>query len=141
MAINFGEEKLVCMMVLDDSFARRVSCTAGSAFWRGFILENRTTHRITAQMRFKYESGVRSWSEIDPSEQREREAEIARLRCGLEDVLKTALLAFGVEAAEAEDAIQCFYPPDDQGDPMKTLVWLEQQDLVEITVERDWTKP
>ena len=60
MAVNFGEEKLVCLMVLDDSFARKLSCTAGPAFCRAFILENRTTHRITALMRFKYEDGTRN---------------------------------------------------------------------------------
>lgn len=137
MAVNFGEEKLVCLMVLDDSFAHKLSCTAGPAFWRGFILENRTTHRIRALMRFKYENEERSWFETNPSEEREREAEIARLRCGIEDVLKIGLAVWGFETAEIETAIHCFYPPDDQGDPLKTFIWLEQQGLIEFTVERD----
>jgi len=50
----------------------------------------------------------------------------------MEDVIKMALLAFGVKAAGAEEAIHCFYPPDDQGDPLKMIVWLEQQGLIEI---------
>lgn len=136
MSFNLNEEKMLCLMVLDDSLAKRLSEKAGHAYWRAFILENRTTHRVYAQYRFRYEDDERSWFQIQPREQESLEVAIARLRCGLEDVIRTGLAVFGVEASMIENAIHCYYPPDDQGDPLKTIVWLEEQDLVEIKVER-----
>jgi len=136
MSFNLNQEKLLCLMVLDDALATRIDSTAGPAYWRAFILEDRETHQVYAQYRFKYEDGKRCWFELRPKNQSSVEAVTEYLRCAVEDVIRTGLEIFGVDTAEANEAIHCHYPPDDQGDPLKTIVWLEQQDLVEISVER-----
>lgn len=136
MPFDLNKEKLRCLIYLDDSLAGRLSCTAGSMYWCAFILENRTTHQVSAQFRFKYVGGEKNWFQIHPKEQTNPEAVIADLRCNLEGVIKIALQVFGVETEAIENAIRCYYPPDDEGDPSRTLLWLDQQDLVEIEVEK-----
>lgn len=135
MPFDLAKEKMRCLMVLDDVVAGRLSCKAGPAYWRAFITEDRTTHLVHAEFRFKYDDGERNWFRNQPKVQISPEAAIEKLRCEMEDIMKTSFEVFGIDAAATENAIQCYYPPDDGGDPMKTIIWLEQQDLVEVTVE------
>lgn len=136
MGFDLNKEKLRCVVVVDDEVAGKLCSHPGPAYYRGFILEDRETHRVFALYRFKYDDGERSWFRLDPKEQNGVEAMVEHLRCGVEDVLKLGLLVFGVDARLLENAITFHYPPDDEGDPMKTIVWLEGQDLAEITVEK-----
>lgn len=137
MPFDLTKEKMRCLMVLDDVVAGKLSCTAGPAYWRAFIMEDRTTHLVHAEFRFKYDSGKRDWFRNQPKEQTSPDAVTEELRCGLEDMMKKGFEVFGVDAEAAENAIRCYYPPDDGGDPAKTLIWLDQQDLVEITVGKN----
>jgi hypothetical protein len=137
MGFDLNKEKLRCLVVLDDDVASKLSCAAGPAYCRGFILENRETHEVFALYRFKYEDGERNWFRLIPKEQTSVEAAVEDLRLKIETVLNLAIMVFGVKEKAAKDAILSFYPPDDEGDPAKTIIWLEQQDLVEITVEKN----
>ena len=123
-------------MLLDDSFAQKLSVKAAPAFWRAFIVQNRKTGIISAKMRWNYIGKGRSWIEVEPSSQGNPEQMLEHLRCSLEDIIKTALIVFGVDQHDAENAIHCFYPPDDGGDPAKTIIWLEQHDLIEVRAEK-----
>jgi hypothetical protein len=136
MGFDLNKEKLRCLMELDDALAMRLSPLAGPAYWRGFIVENRETHLVSAMFRFNYVDGKRNWFKIKPKTQANQEAAMLKMRCGMEAVIKTALSVFGVESAVIDDAIRCHYPPDDEGDPFKTIIWLEQQDLIEFEVKR-----
>ena len=136
MPFDLNKEKMRCLMVLDDVVAGRLSCAAGPAYWRAFIMEDRATHLVRGEFRFKYDNGEKNWFQSQPKVQTSPGAEVEKLRCELEDILKKALEIFGLNAAAVENAIQCYYPPDDGGDPAKTLIWLEQQDLIEFTVEK-----
>ncbi len=136
MAFDLNKEKLRCFMVLDDDLAMKLVRTAGPAYWRGFIMEDRETHLITAVHRFSYADGAKSWFGIKVKEQIGPEEAIHGLCCALEDAIKIALSIFGVEPAVTEEAVYCFYPPDDEGEPTKTMIWLEQQGLVEIEINR-----
>jgi len=135
MPFDLAKEKMRCLMVLDDVVAGRLSCKAGPAYWRAFIMEDRTTHLVHAKFRFKYDNGKRDWCWKQPKVQTSPEAATEELRCVLEDIMKKGFGVFGIDKTAAENAIQCYYPPDDGGDPMKTLIWLDQQNLVDITVE------
>jgi hypothetical protein len=128
MSWLIDKEKLLCFLLVDDQYAQTLSYTAGSAFFRAFIVQDRETGLIKAKFRFKYASGDRNWFQIEPKEQNKDTA--TRLRCSLEDVLREGAVHFGLTLPL--DGVQCFYPPDDGGDPAKTVIWLEQQDLIEI---------
>lgn len=132
---NSNKERLLCMMVLDDDLAPALSPLAGPAFWRAFIVQNRKTGEVLVKFRFKYKNGERSWYAVTAKDKQNAEAEATRLRCGLEDVLRLALRAvpLDIDPERVDHAVQCFYPPDDEGDPGKTIIWLEQRDLIEIT--------
>lgn len=130
---NSNEEKLLCHMVLNDRYAKRVSPIAGKAFWRAFIVQNRATGQISAKMRWNYTTTGRSWIIITPGP--EIKDPLLHLRRNLENVLCTALERIGhINPSEAAKAIECFYPPDDGGDGMKTIQWLIEQDLIEVKV-------
>ena len=136
MPFDLNKEKIRCLVVLDDKVASKLCSRPGPAYFRGFILESRETHHVFALYRFKYEDGERNWFQLKPKEQNDVEVRVEELRCGVENVLKLGLEMFGVDERTAENAIQCYYPPDDGGDPAKTIIWMDQQDLVEITVEK-----
>jgi hypothetical protein len=123
-----NKEKLLCFVLLNDAIAQRLVPGAAPAYWRAFIVQNRETGQILARMRFKQPDGSRNWTEIVPTIQNDQT--LQDIRCKLEDVFRIATSVFGIYP---DNAIKCFYPPDDNGDPGKTLIWLEQRDLVEIT--------
>jgi hypothetical protein len=128
---NSNEERLLCMMLLDDGIAPRLSVRAGPAFWRCFIVQNRKTGIIYAKYRFRYKDPEEDrWYHIVPATQ-----DANTLQGTREKIEATYRLAVSIAGEAPENAIQCFYPPDDGGDHMKTIIWLEQQDLIEIKVE------
>lgn len=125
------KQKLLCHMLVNDKYAKILSPLAGGAFWRAFIVQDRVSGRVKAMFRFKYEDHS-NWFEMNPSDQGETQAVIAKLRCSLEDVLMQAVkIMLGMECVP-EDFIECFYPPDDGGDPQKTIQWLLERDLIEV---------
>ena len=142
MSFDLDKNKMRCFMVLDDSLGPRLSRNAAPAFWRAFILEDRTTHEIYAKMRFSYISGEKTWFQLRPNQNLPQDQLdltedqiVESLRCGLEDAIKLANSLMGIDPVTVEHAIKCFYPPDDQGDPVKTIIWLEEQNLIEIEVK------
>jgi hypothetical protein len=115
-------------MVLDDGVVQDVIVPgAKPAFWRAFIVQNRETGIVSCKYRFK-QIDATNWYEITPKEQNANTVKVLREK--VETVFRLASGAFG---ADPNKAIQCFYPPDDGGDGAKTIIWLEMQDLAEIT--------
>ena len=104
MPFDLNKEKMRCLMVLDDVVAGRLSCAAGPAYWRAFIMEDRATHLVRGEFRFKYDNGEKNWFQSQPKVQTSPGAEVEKLRCELEDILKKALEIFGLNAAAVENA-------------------------------------
>lgn len=130
---NTQKEKLLCLMVLDDEIAQKMMPGAASAFWRGFIVQDRQTGTIFAKFRFRYKDHS-NWAEIVPPVQDENTMKDLRFKLELtvrlaSDIFSTAN---GV-VIDIDKVIVCFYPPDDGGDPVKTVAWLEMRDLIKIT--------
>lgn len=125
---DIDTEKLLCHMVLDDTFAPLVSSQAAPAFWRAFIVQNRTTGQIKAKIRWNYKVRGRSWTHMTPGPT--IKDPMNHCRRALENVLCQAMERMGIDMATAAKAIESFYPPDDEGDPMKTIAWLQERDLV-----------
>ncbi len=129
MSWNANEEKLLSLIVLDDGFARQLSDRAGPAFFRAFIVENRATGAISMKHRFKDIDGDRQWYSVTPKEQ--GPGTVDELRQGMRTVLEEA--AHMIQVPLPPGAIQCFDPPDDRGDWERTIEWLIERDLVEVT--------
>jgi hypothetical protein len=129
MSWNVGEEKLLCFMVLDDHLAQRISTTAGPAFWRGFILQNRKTGEIFATYRFRYQSGERNWMELRPKDQ--GQGCLKRLHYAMETSVGLAISVM-LPGVDVRAALKSFYPPDDEGHPERTVHWLAERDLIEV---------
>lgn len=128
MAWDIDKEKLLCHMVLDDSVAQVLSDDATEAFWRGFIVQNRATGQIMMKARWNYKSKGRSWVEVKPGP--DVKDPLLHLRRMWENVLCSAMEKLGVPTNIAARAIECFYPPDDGGDGMKTVNWLKERELI-----------
>jgi hypothetical protein len=130
------KENLLCHMVLDDTWAELMGMPS-VAFWRAFIVENRETHEVSANFRFRYPSGKDSWYHVTPKnqDQSDRMAITGTLAAELEGMLYLALQKmFGLEGMAARvlvGAVDCFYPPEPD-DPQKTMQYLLDQDLIEI---------
>lgn len=116
------KQKLRCFMTIDDRLGEHFG-HAGVAYWRAFILEDRATGEVFGLYRFKHKDGSRNWIRLTPHGQGQAAAET--LRCGLEDVINTAASSVGLPYRA-----ECFYPPDDEGDPQKTIDWLLKYDLI-----------
>jgi hypothetical protein len=131
MSWNANTEKLLCLVLLDDKYAPRLSDRAGQAFARAFIVEDRASGEIRMMFRFRYKDpDERSWYEARPDQKKGIEA-VEFLRHAIQDVWVTATAMLGGRRLP-DDAVKAFYPPDDGGDPGRTIIWLEMQDLVEI---------
>lgn len=129
MSWNVNEEKLLCLMLLDDNLAPLMSSDAGPAYFRAFIVENRKTGEVALKLRFRYKRGPRMWTKFAHKELRGAEA-MKEFHAGVVNMLTYAAQGIGRELPAS--AIKSFYPPDDQGDAGKTIIWLEMQDLIEI---------
>jgi hypothetical protein len=125
------KDKLICFMLVDDSLGEAICGpeAKGIAFWRAFILEDRQTGEVHALWRFKYPDGRRSWTEILCKDKSRDDAQ-TYIRCALEDIINRASAIFNLP-----HKVECFYPPDDGGDPKKTLLWLDERDLIEFRIE------
>jgi hypothetical protein len=127
-------EKLRCHIVLDDDAAQKLSSRAGNAYFRAFIVENRATHQIGMKFRYKYRNPEeRQWYFVTTDKPGEEGVE--DFVFGIRSVLLTGAAMMHVELRD--DQIVEFYPPDDGGDSTKTIIWLEMQDLIEISEVRE----
>ena len=129
-----SSEKLRCHIVLDDDAAQQLSPRAGPAFFRAFIVEDRVTHQIAMKFRWRYrDPDERQWYFIS-TDKPDKEGVEDFVR-GIEEVLRTAASLVHIELRA--DQITAYYPPDDGGDTTKTIIWLEMQDLIEISEVRE----
>jgi hypothetical protein len=127
-------QKLLCLILLDDTLASLLSDNAGEGFFRAFIVEDRATGEIVMNQRFRYVDGD-SWSRVrlNPERQKLSRAErVTYLQEGIESILRMALFAFSRGAAVPHEAVRCFYPPNPDGDSQLTLDWLIAEDLVYV---------
>jgi hypothetical protein len=130
-----NEQKLIALVILHDDLASCLSHIAGEAFFRAFIVEDRKTGEISCNLRFRYQGGKDSWFTIQSRAGGAHRAQrVAELEEGITSVLRDALKAFagGVEAPA--EATRSFFPPDDAGDPQKTIDWLLERDLITVKV-------
>jgi hypothetical protein len=126
-----NKEKLLCLMVLNDNFASAHNFTqSGIAYFRAFIVQDRVTGVITGRFRFIKKSGKRDWYTCTPKEQ--NDLTVTKLIANTEDALVTAAKLMGISAEEVSAAIECHYPPDDGGDDARTVLWLDERDLIEM---------
>jgi hypothetical protein len=117
-----NKQKLICLMTLGDGIGVALS-RADSPFFRAFIVEDRTTHRISANMRFRYHDRV-CWYRIklkEDEQQKNSAAEkVAHIQEGLEQVLAESFTYFANGATPPKGWITCHYPPDEESDWQKT---------------------
>lgn len=93
MSWNIDNEKLLSHIVLDDRYAPMMSERAGEAYFRGFIVENRQTGKVTLKYRFKYCDGKRSWFEVRLK--KGGPEAVSELRAGMLQVLEKASTLHG----------------------------------------------
>lgn len=130
---DLDREKMICFIVLNDDLAPKLSSLAAPAYFRAFILEDRKTHEIFAKMRFRYDTDEANWYVLHSRPEDDRETAITYLNSGIVGVSQLGMAICGIDATETEDAIQCFYLPDDEGTPMKTVLWLAQHNLISVS--------
>lgn len=53
VGFTLPKEKLLCLMVLDDRLASRLSSTAGEAFWRAFIVSKHLAKQPISRRRWR----------------------------------------------------------------------------------------
>jgi hypothetical protein len=125
-----GREKLLCLILLDDEIGQHLSSRAGDAFFRAFIVGDRITGAVQLKARWKYKDpDEQSWFSVTPDKRGSEAVEC--LQVGITKTLTTPLSMIAGRDAP-EDAVHIFYPPDDGGDPAKTIIWLDMKDLIEI---------
>jgi hypothetical protein len=130
MTWNANEEKLRCMLVLSDAYAGLVSHRAGLAFFRAFIVEDRASGEVWMKFLFRYKDpDERRWSQVRPKK-KDRDEAVKWLVRAMTHVVSTA--AAKLDHKLPPDALEAFYPPDDGGDPGRTLIWLEMSNLIEL---------
>jgi len=130
------QERLHCFLLVDDDVVQNLglSSRAGPAFIRAFIVEDRTTGEMSMKYRFRYiDPDERMWYRIS-TDKRGREA-VEQFESGLRFVLDEGARLMGRNLPDG--AIQSFYPPDDGGDATRTLMWLDERDLIEIKSVED----
>jgi hypothetical protein len=130
---NLNTQILHCLVVLNDQLAPVMSSEAGNAFFRAFIVEDRKSGKILANMRLRYKYGD-SWFrlKIGPDKQHlSREERIKYLAEGIAGVQGRLLEIVSGGVPPPKDAVICFYPPEPE-DADKTFDWLIAQDLIEV---------
>lgn len=133
MSWEMDKEKLRCFITLDDNVALMLTKgRGGEAYFRAFILENRSTGQIMMKFRHSYKDGTKNWYEGKAKDKVGEEA-VTFLREAIETMLTIACIAVGVELKPGN--VQAYFPPDDGGDFNKTVIWLEMQDLIEVSVK------
>jgi hypothetical protein len=131
-----SEEQLLCHFLLDDSVAYDFNLTPTKvAYLRGFIVKNRESGKMTCRFRLR-RSDEDSWYDMEPTNPDEHLSLFAaRIKAGL--VMATTMFAkkrapFETELERIKNSFHFFFPPDDGGDPDKTVQWLIDRDLIEI---------
>jgi hypothetical protein len=137
--IELNKEKVLCMLVLNDDLGAALSDRASDAFWRGFITQNRATGEINGKMRFKYiDPPETSWMACDLSAENQRKSVAERVAClqeGIECIILGSIQERHAEnLAPPKGAFTTHWPPDDGGDLMATVRWLEEMDLINVRV-------
>lgn len=125
-----NDEKLRCLIVLDEDVAELLSHRAGQAFFRAFIVEDRGTGEVRLKFRFRYKDPEqRSW--FGATTDKRGDEAVEHFRSGIDTVLRraTSMLTVPLDA----NGVTAFFPPDDGGDFCSTLIWLEMRDLIEIS--------
>jgi hypothetical protein len=119
-------QRLICLMTLDDQVDAEPS-RSDSHFFRAFIVEDRTTRRISANMRFRYDDGI-CWYSVklkdDEQRKKSRAEKVAHIQEDLEQVLAESITHFANGTPPPKGWINCHYPPDDEGNWQKTANWL-----------------
>ncbi len=124
--MDLNENRLLCFIVVDDAVAKEISSQAGEAFLRGFVLQNRKTGKVWACYRFRYDDERRNWYRLDPHPEKKLQGAQSELEVGIAKAFRLAARAQTGRDIE----VSSFYPPDDHGDPIKTLDWLRKMDLI-----------
>jgi hypothetical protein len=133
VGFNLNTQKLHCLIVLDDRLASKLSDKAGEAFFRAFIVEDRKTGEIMANMRFRYKDHD-SWFRICPDKEKQRlstSERIEYLAGGVEKTQRTALMMLAKGKLAPKEAITRHYPPEPENSEA-TMDWLIAQDLVQL---------
>lgn len=130
--IELNKEKLVALIIVDDEIGQMLSSKASETFVRAFIVEDRQTGEISARMRFRYDDHD-AWIGISPSAENQKlsRAElVSRFQEGIEMTFRGAMTAMSGGIVPPKKVIDCRYPPDDEGQPMRTVKWMQEQDLI-----------
>lgn len=145
VGFNLPKENLRCLVALSDEIAEVMSAgTAGVAFWRGFIVEDRKTGEIWAKSRFRYKTGD-SWMHLHLEPEKRKlpvKEQVQHLASSFERVLRGGMAMMAGTAKSLDEALRedngvpkglvtCFYPPNPE-DAQATFEWLIQQDLVGV---------
>jgi hypothetical protein len=129
---NANEEKLLALVVLDDARAARLNAKHGAkhgeAFFRAFIVQHRRTGAVEMRFRFRYRDRD-VWYKAGPAS--DAATTLAEYLDGIQHALREAAEWMG-ETLEPGD-ITPFYPPDDEGDWERTIGWLQERDLIQVT--------
>lgn len=126
---NASEERLLCLVVLQDRYATYLSDQAGDAFFRAFIVQDRPAGRARMRFRFRYKTGT-NWFGIEGSQEWNAAHALQEFKDGIESIMRSAADAMGRPLPA--NAIVFFEPPDDHGDLEHTIKWLLERDLIEI---------
>ena len=128
------EEKMLAVMILEDRIGQLLDQDASDTYWRGFIVENRTSGEISLRHRFRYRDGTDSWYAVElnaDNQAKSRAERVDHLQSGMERALTTMIRERHAQKREPPIGIvQTRYVPDDNGDLMATVRWLEEQDLI-----------
>jgi hypothetical protein len=138
--MDTSKEKLLAMIVLPDESALIVfGEPVQGGHLRGFVLEDRKTGEVYAEYRQKYPNGHKHWYEIRPKPGMAKKEAEEYLISGLKTVATLSIQMYPriVDGkSESKLEAQAFVVPEDcREDGDKTLQWLLEQDLVEITGE------
>jgi hypothetical protein len=121
--IDFRQNYLLHLLVVNDRVAEHLGIEDNRAYLRAFVLKDRTTGEVYGLMRFHQLNG-KSWTQIKHQES-----------AYLVDALKsTFTLMTKIVAPEIEDPVQVFTPPRPDLSPDDTVVWLIEQDLIEVSI-------
>jgi hypothetical protein len=120
------KQKLICLMAVDEGIGAALS-RGNSPFFRAFIVEDRSTYHISANVRFRFDDHV-SWYRItlkeDEQQRKCRAEKVAQIQEALERILAESLTHYADGVPPPNGWITCHYPPDDQGHWQRTVDWM-----------------
>jgi hypothetical protein len=130
---NDVTQKLLCLITLDDRIGAALSDRAGTAFFRAFVVEDRKTGDVSARHRFRYTHGD-SWYAVTLSPEKQklsRDEKVGYLAERIESFMQQGCEKLA-GMKPPKKMMERFYPPEPE-DGGKTIQWLIEQDLVEVT--------